>query len=125
METRAFDRETLLDLTVNAIPLFMIGFFLLLFVLVRPFPRDFFSFVIMVGLHVVPFVSLIILTYFSARAISRSEAEMEATTAPAGSDDFAGGEANVDRAGDTAPDATEGGAESAIEPSDEASDRHD
>jgi len=125
MATNVFDRETLLDLTVNVIPLFIILFFLAVFVLVQPFPPDLFSFVIMIGLHVVPFVSLALLTYYSGKAISRSEAEMEATTAPAGSNDFAGGEANVDRADETAPDATEDRAESAIEPSDETSERRD
>jgi len=80
MAQSVFDRETLLDLSVNIIPLFIILFFLVLFTIIRPFPPDTVSFVIMVGLHVVPFVSLAILTYYSGKAIAESEAEMESRT---------------------------------------------
>lgn len=114
MATNVFDRETLLDLTVNVIPLFIILFFLVLFVLVRPFPPDLFSFVIMIGLHVVPLVSLAALTYYSGKAISKAEARMEETSAQAGEDARAVG------ADEDAPDATDGDAETAVEPADES-----
>ena len=40
MATRIFDRETLLDLVVNAVPLFIMGFFIIAFVLFSPFGFD-------------------------------------------------------------------------------------
>ncbi|WP_224332335.1 DUF6684 family protein [Haloprofundus halobius] len=70
---KIFDRETLLDLTVNIIPLFIILFFVVLFLLVQPWGGDLFPTAIMVGLHVVPFVGLAILTYFSGKAIAGAE----------------------------------------------------
>ncbi|WP_224447321.1 DUF6684 family protein [Haloprofundus salilacus] len=70
---KIFDRETLLDLTVNMIPLFIILFFVVLFLLYQPWGGDLFPTAIMVGLHVVPFVGLAILTYVSGKAIAGAE----------------------------------------------------
>lgn len=117
MVTNVFDRETLLDLTVNVIPLFIILFFLVLFTLVRPFPPDPFSFVIMVGLHVVPLVSLAVLTYYSGKAIAESEARMEEVSAQAGEEQ----PLESGSGPEGAPDATESNAESAVEPADDTS----
>ncbi|WP_254425856.1 DUF6684 family protein [Haloprofundus sp. MHR1] len=70
---KVFDRETLLDLTVNIIPLFILLFFVVLFLLVQPWGGDLFPTAIMVGLHAVPFVLLAILTYFSGKAVASAE----------------------------------------------------
>ncbi|WP_224269706.1 DUF6684 family protein [Haloprofundus salinisoli] len=70
---KIFDRETMLDLTVNIIPLFIILFFVVLFLLIQPWGGDLFPTAIMIGLHVVPFVGLVILTYFSGKAIAGAE----------------------------------------------------
>jgi hypothetical protein len=61
-----FDRETLLDISVNLIPMAIIAFFVLFFLGVYFRDPDPFATVLMVGLHVVPFVLLAILTYVSA-----------------------------------------------------------
>ena len=70
---RIFDRETLLDLTVNFIPLGIILFFLILFTIYQPFAPDLVATVIMVGLHVIPFASLAVLTYFAGKVITEAE----------------------------------------------------
>ncbi|WP_321169945.1 DUF6684 family protein [Halobaculum sp. CBA1158] len=69
-----FDRDTLLDLTVNAIPLGIILFFVAVFVLVDPFGGlDFYGRVLQMGLLAFPFVALAILTYVSGKAIAGDE----------------------------------------------------
>ncbi len=69
-----FDRETLLDLTVNIIPLVIIVFFLILFIVIQPFgPLLSFMSVISFGLLVVPFAALAALTYISGKAIAGDE----------------------------------------------------
>lgn len=82
---RIFDRETLLDLTVNFIPLGIILFFLVLFPLynyfVNPFGTDIVATTLMIGLHVVPFVALAILTYFAGKVITEAERRGESETA--------------------------------------------
>ncbi|MFC7136051.1 DUF6684 family protein [Halobaculum litoreum] len=71
---RIFDRDTLLDLTVNVIPLGIILFFVVAFVLVDPFGGlDFYGRVLQMGLLVFPFVALAILTYVSGKAIAGDE----------------------------------------------------
>ena len=72
--TRIFDRDTMLDLTVNVIPLGIILFFVVAFVLVDPFGGlDFYGRVLQMGLLVFPFVALAILTYVSGKAIAGDE----------------------------------------------------
>ncbi|WP_228546223.1 DUF6684 family protein [Halegenticoccus tardaugens] len=73
MAVKIFDKETLLDLTVNIIPLFIIGFFLGLFLLYQAWGWNTLPSVLMIGLHVVPFVALALLTYLSGKAIAGSE----------------------------------------------------
>ena len=69
-----FDRETLLDLTVNVIPLGIILVFVGLFVFTNPFPGlDRLGFLITLGLHIMPFVALALLTYVSGKAIAGDE----------------------------------------------------
>jgi len=77
-ESRTFDRETLLDLTVNAIPLGIMLFFVVLFLVVNPFGTDLAAQAIQLTIVVVTFVALFILTYISGKAISESEKELEA-----------------------------------------------
>jgi hypothetical protein len=72
-ETEIFDRETVLDLVVNIIPLFIILFFIVAFVLFNPFGIDPLASGIQFGLLVAPFILLAILTYISGKAIAGSE----------------------------------------------------
>jgi hypothetical protein len=73
MATKIFDRETMLDLTVNFIPLFIILFFIVAFAVFNPFGFDSMATGIQYALLVAPFVFLAILTYISARAIAGDE----------------------------------------------------
>lgn len=80
MSERTFDRETLLDLTVNVVPLGIILFFVFVFLIIRPWEPDFFVTLISMALLVVPFVSLAFLTYLSGRTIAKAE-QAEASAA--------------------------------------------
>lgn len=73
MSERTFDRETLLDLTVNIVPLGIILFFVLVFLFVTPWEFDPFVTAISMGLLVVPFVVLALVTFVSGRAVARDE----------------------------------------------------
>lgn len=66
MANSEFDRETLLDISVNIVPLVIILFFAGLLV-AAPFPSNLFVEAIALGLHVVPFVLLALLTYIAAQ----------------------------------------------------------
>jgi hypothetical protein len=72
-----FDRDTLLDLLVNVIPLVIIAFFVVAFALFDPFGGDTLGRVIQVVLLVAPFVALALLTYVSGKAISSDEERAE------------------------------------------------
>lgn len=78
-DTKIFDRETLLDLTVNFIPLGILLFFTVYVLVVDPWSMgdDPLMMVLTLGLHVVPFVALAFLTYLSGKAIAGSEKESE------------------------------------------------
>jgi len=65
--------ETLLDITVNLIPMGILLFFIALTTLFRPWGWDPTTFVLMHFLTVFPFVLLALLTYVSARAIASAE----------------------------------------------------
>jgi hypothetical protein len=86
MSERTFDRETLLDLTVNIIPLGIIAFFVLVFLFVRPWELDPFVTAISMGLLVVPFVVLALVTFVSGRAVARDEGSASATAELSASD---------------------------------------
>ncbi len=73
MATRIFDRETLLDLVVNAVPLFIMAFFVVAFAVFAPFGFDPLASGLQFALVVAPFVLLLGLTYFSAKAIAGAE----------------------------------------------------
>jgi hypothetical protein len=66
-----FDRETWLDISVNIIPMFIILFFVGVLLFTSPWPQDRLMNVVALGLHIVPFVLLALLTYVSALAIER------------------------------------------------------
>ena len=81
MAERTFDRETILDLTVNIIPLGIILFFVVVFLAVQPWGPNLYMQVVSMGLLVMPFVVLAALTYYSGRIISRDEAGGKGVTA--------------------------------------------
>lgn len=64
MSTSAFDRETLLDALVNFVPLAILAFFLVLFVVFDPWAGgSLLGRALQMGLIVAPFVLLAYLTY--------------------------------------------------------------
>ena len=69
MADSVFDREKILDISVNIIPMVIIGFFVALFLVSSPYPDDFLIETITIMLHVIPFVGLGILTYIAAHYI--------------------------------------------------------
>jgi len=73
MANEIFDRETRLDLLVNVIPLFILGFFIVGFLVFAPFGIDPLASSIQFGLIAIPFVLLTVLTYFAAVAVAGSE----------------------------------------------------
>ena len=73
MATKVFDRDTLLDLTVNFIPLFIILFFTVGYVVYNPFGIDLGGRILQYVLLIAPFVLLAILTYLSGKAIASAE----------------------------------------------------
>lgn len=77
MSERTFDRETMLDLFVNAIPLAILLFFVVLYVAVAPFPENSVVLVVQLSIIVLTGVGLLLLTYYSGKAISNAEKEMD------------------------------------------------
>lgn len=77
MSDRTFDRDTLLDLTVNAIPLFILLFFVLLFAVMTPFPGNAVVVVVQMGIVILTAFALAVLTYYSGKAISNAESQGE------------------------------------------------
>lgn len=73
MSRELFDRETLLDLTVNFIPLAILGFFFLLYVFVNPWGFDPLYSTLQFGIILGIFALLCVLTYFSGKAIEGDE----------------------------------------------------
>jgi len=73
MSTKVFDRDTLLDLVVNFIPLFIILFFIVGYAVYTPFGIDSVSTTLQYALLIAPFVLLSILTYLSGKAIATAE----------------------------------------------------
>lgn len=76
MSERTFDRDTLLDLTVNVIPLGIILFFVVVYAVISPFPADSLVFVVQMAIMVLTGIGLALLTYVSGKAISTSEKRM-------------------------------------------------
>jgi hypothetical protein len=73
MANEIFDRDTMLDLVVNIIPLFIIFFFIVAFVVFNPFGVETLPTGIQFGLLIAPFILLAILTYISGKAIAGAE----------------------------------------------------
>lgn len=65
--------DTLLDVTVNLIPMGILLFFVALYSAFRPWGLDPGIFVLMHFLTLFPFILLVLLTYVSARAIASAE----------------------------------------------------
>jgi len=114
MASDIFDRETMLDLTVNFIPLFIILFFIVGFAVFAPFGFEPASLgtIMQYVLLLFPFVALAVLTYFSAKVIVRDERAQEAQDAldEAAAADAAAVEADAESAGEL--DETDSDAES-------------
>lgn len=78
-----FDRETLLDLVVNIVPLAILLFFSLLFVLANPFAPGPVATAIQLSVMAVTFVSLLAISYYSGQAIQATKpAEPESFAEP-------------------------------------------
>lgn len=70
MAADIFDKEVLLDLTVNFVPLGIMAFFIALFLVYNPWATgSTLGAVIQMALIVLPFIGLSILTYVSAKRI--------------------------------------------------------
>lgn len=75
MTPSIWDRDTILDITVNVIPLGILAFFTVAFLVVDQFGWDSLYTPLQLALVVLPFVGLVILTYFSAKAIETDAEE--------------------------------------------------
>lgn len=102
MADRVFDRSALLDIVVNMIPLGIILFFVVLFLLFDPFGSDLIAVFYNQLLLVVPFASLAFVTYIAGRIISETEKTGHSDTAAAITRAIIGETAN-----DSAPDESE------------------
>jgi len=73
MQTEIFDKETILDLMVNFIPLGIIAFFIGAFAVFAPWGFDLMPSGLMFAIMGIMFVALGVLTYISAKAIAGDE----------------------------------------------------
>ncbi|MFB6107849.1 MAG: DUF6684 family protein [Haloplanus sp.] len=73
MAEKIFDRETLLDLLVNFVPLFILVFFIVGYTVYDPFGFDPLISTLHYVLLVMPFLMLALLTYLSGKAISKAD----------------------------------------------------
>ena len=78
MSERVFDRETLLDLSVNFIPLIILALFVVVFIVSTPFGVDSTISTIQLGIIGSMALGLAVLTYYSGKAVATAEAETEA-----------------------------------------------
>lgn len=78
MNFTVFDKDTILDLTVNLVPLFILVFFIVAYLVVNPWGmEDILVTVISHGILIFTFLSLAALTYVAAVYIEGDEAETE------------------------------------------------
>lgn len=77
MARPGFRRSTLVDAAVNAVPLAIVTFFLLFFLVWDPWRPDPLALFWEVVLHVVPIVTLLVATGVAAWLIQRDEASEE------------------------------------------------
>jgi archaellum biogenesis protein FlaJ (TadC family) len=73
MAEKVFDRDTLLDLTVNFIPLGILALFFVAFVVFTPFGFDSVITTIQLAIIAVSALGLLALTYYSGMAVSKAE----------------------------------------------------
>ena len=73
MEAKIFDKETILDLVVNFIPLGIILFFIGTFAVFAPWGFELMPSGLMFAVMGVMFLALAVLTYLSAKAIAGDE----------------------------------------------------
>jgi len=78
MELFGFEKDTLLDLTVNVIPLGILLFFIAAFALVNPFGVDPVFSGMQFALMISMFLLLAVLTYYAGRAVEDAEQAQEA-----------------------------------------------
>jgi len=81
MERELFDRETVLDLTVNFIPLVILLVFIIIYLVFTPFGFGGVISSIQFAIMGAMFIALAALTYYSGAAVSRAEKESEAAAA--------------------------------------------
>lgn len=114
MSTGIFDRDTLLDLTVNIIPLAIMAFFVVVFLVYSPGPFAWDSVLSTVQFSIVitTFVLLAVLTYYAGKAIAGAEKSLgihaetatydpEAGTSLPGADDRGDAEAALEAGADS------------------------
>lgn len=75
LRSTGIDRETFLDIVVNIIPMGILLFFVGLFLVYMPWEENLFLTVVSHFLTIFPLIMLALLTYVSARVISRDEHE--------------------------------------------------
>ncbi|WP_340101877.1 DUF6684 family protein [Salinibaculum salinum] len=78
MSEKVFDRETLLDLTVNVIPFGILVIFFVGYLLFSPWGFDSVISGIQLAIIAVFGIGLMILTYYSGAAVSKAEMRTEA-----------------------------------------------
>ncbi len=98
MEKELFDRDTLLDLTVNFIPLGILLLFIVIYLVFNPFGFGGLVSVIQFSIIGIMFIALSVLTYYSGAAVSRAENQAEADAA-------------LEEDGETEPGALDGAAD--------------
>ena len=75
MSERIFDRETLLDVSVNVVPLGIILFFVVTYLVVGDYPSDPLVLVVQLSIMGLTGIGLLVLTYYSGKAIAGAERE--------------------------------------------------
>lgn len=73
MATKVFDKETLLDLLVNGVPLFILLFFIGVFLALPAFGLGGLATGLQFAIVVLSFVALAVLTYLTGKAVSTAE----------------------------------------------------
>ncbi|MFB6129154.1 MAG: DUF6684 family protein [Halorhabdus sp.] len=82
MQFGELDRETVLDLTVNAIPLAILSFFFVAFAVLSPFGWNNVASGLQLAIVGSMMVFLGVLSYYAGRAVSRAEADGEPEEPP-------------------------------------------
>lgn len=77
MSERLFDRETLLDISVNIIPFGIILFFVVTYLVIGDYPDAPLVRLVQMSIMGLTGIGLLILTYFSGKAIASAEQHSE------------------------------------------------